>query len=240
MPGQAATAAEAELGDRARAFWLARVEADWRREYGFYHSDHVADVSAERYLALRHERGPFRYLSARVGEVVVRGDLGWVEVTYSAEFVEFPTVPARTQSIWDVWRHRDGAWYPLQDAERKLFPRRPLDRTPPAAAAALRGRVEDLWSARAQQDWALVYEYLEPDYRSAVPLAEFTARRALYRYSSHAVEWVEVIGNTGRVKVRFDRTLNDPTLHKLEAESASVVEEWSRIDGEWFRRPAGS
>src|SRR5438477_12958857 len=81
------------LKARASAFWDAQVRGDWATVYGFLPAEETAHTTREQFASFRKEKGPFRYLSAQVGQVTVAGDLGWVEVTNESQPQGYPTLP---------------------------------------------------------------------------------------------------------------------------------------------------
>ena len=118
-------AAEKSLTERAQTFWDARVKGDWSTVYRFLTQEEQVGVSAEKFVEIRKTRGPFAYRSAKIGEVTVAGNLGWVEIDYTAQVVGFPEMPARDVQIWDIWQKRNGQWYPIRKEEREQVPHLP-------------------------------------------------------------------------------------------------------------------
>ena len=225
---------------RARELWAAKVEDRWQVVFDLLPPEEQA-LAADRETFARYqkERGPFQYLSAEVGEVIVDGDTAWVAVKFSVKPRGYALKPNQIGK-WEVWIKRDD-WRPVTNTAEDQFPSRPPHARDTARDALLAARVEALWKLMARGDWGPVYEFLDPRYRAETTLEQHMARRAKYLYSSPAVKWVETQGPTGRVKIDFMRKLNDPTLTKLEFEERSAVEEWVEVDGQWFRntRPFG-
>ncbi len=229
--------ASQSLTERAQTFWDARVKGDWGAVYSFLSAEEKARFSKEEFVNYRKEQGPFRFHSAKIEDVAQTDDLGWVKVEYSIQSAVFADLPAENVQKWDIWQKRDGQWYPiLKKAYRKSVPQLPPKMRSAQEEASLAQRANELWKAKEKEDWVLIYRYLEPSFRENVPSEEFQKSKALSSYLSHSLEWVEVIGDQGRVKVTYTHKLNDPTLTKSEPEADEMIEEWIRVDGEWFRR----
>jgi hypothetical protein len=229
--------AKQSLTERAHIFWNARVKGDWDSVYNLLAAEDKAHFTSEEFVAHRKEKGPFRFLSAKLEDVAVAGDLGWVKVDYTIQSAVFPDVPARDVQGWDIWQQRDGQWYPiLKKAQRKRLPQLPPHMRPAEEEALLAQRANELWSAKEKEDWTLIYPYLEPAFRDKVSEEEFQKSNALSAYLSHTLEWVEVIGDRGRVKVVYTHTPNAPALTKLEPEPDVMIEQWVKVDGQWYRR----
>jgi hypothetical protein len=228
--------AKQSLTERAHTFWNARIKGDWDTVYGFLSADETERLTKEEFVRYRKEKGPFRFLSAKIEDVAVADDLGWVKVNYTIQSAVFPDVPAREVQAWHIWQKRNSQWYPiLKKAQREQLPQLPPQVRPAAEEASLAQRANELWSAKEKQDWALIYPYLEPAFREKVSEEELKKSKALYSYLSHSLEWVEVIGNHGRVKVAYSHTLNDPTLTKQEPQQDVMIEQWIKVDGQWYR-----
>lgn len=227
---------EEALKARADKFWKARVQEDWATVYHFLFLEEKDKETQEQFVAFRKEKGPFRYLSAEVGKAAVAGEIGWVELSYAARPSAYPEVPPEQVAMWEPWRLQEGQWYPVPPQQWEQLPKRPPHLRPAEEEAALTQRAHEFWQAREGQDWALIYHYLDPDYRAKISEKKFLTKKSLFAYSDHRLDWVEVTGNQGRVKVTYFRKLNDPTLYKLKPKEDSMVEEWVKVDGTWYRR----
>jgi mRNA-degrading endonuclease YafQ of YafQ-DinJ toxin-antitoxin module len=223
------------LEARARQFWEAEVKQDWGTVYDLSIPEERANATREQYVAFRREKGPFQYLTAQIGEVAVAGDIGWVQVAYDVRPLNYPEVKPHHIQIWDLWHKRD-TWYPVPKPQRDQFPKLPPHLRPADEEAALSKRAHDYWQAKETQDWQLIYQYLTPDHRAQVSLEQFLKKKALFSYFSHRLEWTEVItDNRGRVKVVYRRKLNDPSVSKLDPQEDRVIENWIKIDNQWYR-----
>lgn len=242
VPGWAAERYQA-LHEQATTLWNARVQADWATEYRLLAPEETHPATAEQFVAFRKTRGPWHFSSATVGAVAVADNLGWVEITYSARPSAYPQFPARTVQIWDVWQARQDRWYPVPATQRDMLPKLPPQRRPAQEEAVLRQRVEAFWTAREQQDMARLYQLLTPQFQQQVSLEALLQHRDPVTYLSHQVEWAEVDGDQGRVKVLVTYATHQAEQHQQESGQAArparqrlVLEEWIKADGQWHRR----
>ncbi|ABA57240.1 hypothetical protein [Nitrosococcus oceani] len=226
---------EAALKDRASVFWKARVQEDWATVYNFLPSETRSKTAKEQFVAFRQKKGPFRYLSSEIGKVAVAGDKGWVELHYTAQPYNYPEISPDRIEMWEPWQIREKQWYPVPPQLREQMPKLPPHLRPAEEEAALSRRADEFWKAKEAQNWDLIYRFLEPSYRAEVSKAEFLSKQSLFVYVTHRFEWVEVRGNQGRVNVVYSRKLNDPTLYKLQPEEDSMIAEWVKVDGVWYR-----
>jgi hypothetical protein len=225
----------ARLKARAQQFWDARVQDQWGTVFDLMPTEEQQVAGdRERFSAYQKEKGWFKYVSAQLGETVVDNDLGWVELTFTTALRLYPTMPPQTVTAWDVWRKTDD-WRPIPRATLDQYPTRPPSARPSDDEADLAKRVDGLWKARVAQDWAAVYEFLDPGYRKRVSKEEFLQRKSKYLTLSHRTEWIEVTRTQARSKVVFSQKLNDPTLYKLEPTDEVAFEPWVKVEGQWFR-----
>ena len=218
---------------RAARLWAAEVKNDWGTVYDLLTPGGRAGQTRDEYVANRRTVGPFHYPDAKVEEVFVGNDVAWVRVNYKFVLIAFPQVPPKPDQLWQVWK-KDGDWYATGPDERQLWPKLPPQLRPAADEAALTKRVNELWQAKVAQDFKGVYPYLVPEFRASVPRDEFLTRKAKYLYSMPRVEWAEVEGDAGHVKVVFASKLADPAASKMAPSENMVIEKWRRVNGEWF------
>jgi hypothetical protein len=240
LPFQAPYAAEAEavqgLLEQARVLWDARVSDDWAQVYRLLPPEEQAGTGESEFVELRTQRGPFEYTKAHVERVAVAGDTGWVRVNYRARPKEYAALPAQDVTTWRVWRRLDGTWHPVPQEKVQDFPQLPPQERPAEEEARLAQRTHGFWRAKEGQHWNTLSQYMEPDVRQKLIKQGSVDREALYKYLSHHLEWVEVIGDQGRVKVQFRFILNDPTLRKLQPQQKTIIEQWVKVDDQWYRR----
>lgn len=242
--GQGATDEAATLKGRAEKIWNARVQDQWDVVYDLMAlEEQQAAGDRDKWTAYNKEKGWFKYHTAKVGDAHVDKTVGWVDVVYTTGLRQYPTMPTQETKVWDLWlkNEESGEWRPAHKGQLALYPTRPPAVRPADEEAALWKRQDALWRAREAQDWAAIYEFMDPGYRAATPKENFLKRKSKYLYLRHKVEWVEVQGTTGRTKVFFEQKLNDPTLHKLEPSTEVGYEAWVKTGGEWYRfsKPEG-
>jgi len=223
------------LGERANTFWDARVRQDWGVLYEFLSPSERDQATKERFVSQSKAKAPFRYLSYHLGEVETAGDLGWVKTEFEAKAVKFDRLPSRRVSQWQVWQKSNAEWCPLADGRSELAPGLPPRLRPAAEEARLLKRADEFWEAREKQHWGVVYEYCDPGFRQRVPAEEFLQMKAMNLYLLHALEWAEVAGDRGRVRITYRYRSSDPGLAKLDPDEISVVEDWVKVDDEWYR-----
>jgi hypothetical protein len=221
------------LDAQAKRFWGAEVQQDWNAVYDLLTPGGREGATREEYAAYRKEQGPLHFVAAQIGEVTVAGDIGWVRVTYQFKFAKYPEVAVGQGDMWDLWRNTD-AWRPVPKEQRDQWPKRPPQERPAADEAALAARTDALWQAKAAQDWKTVYQYLPPAFRAQISLEEFLSRPPRNLYVSPRIEWTEVDGESGRVKVAFAAKPTDPAVSKMEPQNNSTIESWIKRDGQWY------
>jgi hypothetical protein len=241
LMGNLATAQEQPrevLEQQARAFWEARIKGDWATVYDILSPEEKGDLSREQFTTLYREKAPFHFHSAQVQEVAIEDEFGWVNVAYSVRPSSEPDYPPAHVQAWNPWQRQDGQWHPLPVDQRGQLPKLPPHLRRTDEEAALSQRVHAFWLAKEKQDWARIYQFLDPAFRKQTTESQFLQRKAYFEYLSHRLEWTEVIDDQGRIKVAYTSKLNDPTLTKLEPKEEIVIEEWVKVDGQWYRRTA--
>jgi hypothetical protein len=225
---------EEALRKRATDCWTARVSQDWKTLYACQDPALRATTTEEDFVGKR-DAGVVRYLSYELGPTEIEEGVGWSEVTYSYAITRDPTGRPTQLHTWEPWKQVDGQWYVMSPTERTNLPNTPPALRKSADARELRSRAEAYWKANTKQQWPKAYQYYDPDYRSAVPESQFVHEVAsLFEYPSARVEWAEADGDKGRVKVRYQARITDPSLSRLGVQDHEIVETWVRIDGTWF------
>ena len=225
---------QAGLRTEAEKFWEARVKGDWLVLYDYLPAAEMQQGSREEFAVWSKDNQPFQYVSYKLGTVETDANFGWVQVGYSAKLPKYPSLPAREMEIWQVWRKVGDGWKLVPQQQANDFPV-PIHRRNAAEEAVLAKRAEAYWQARAEQDLGRLYGYCDPAFRGRVSREEFLQKKARYLYLSHRIDWTEVVGDQGRVRVSYSYKPNDPSLSKLEAEQESTMEAWVKVDGEWYR-----
>jgi len=188
----------------------------------------------EEFLEWAKAKEPFHIVKWAIKESLVEGRFGWVRVNYSATLRRFPDLAEKETTSWQRWVLLDGRWYPVPQTELKNFPETPAIRDS-AAEVALRARFDQTWRARHERDWNTLYSLTDPRDHEAVSSEEFSQSESLFLYLDAVVDWVEVIGDRGRVRVTYTHKPNDPSLTKMRAQRASIIENWVRVNQRWYR-----
>lgn len=226
--------APADLQARATRYWEAKRAEDWTVLYDYLDPVDVAGSTADEYVAWAKEKEPFQIQSYQIQEVIPSGTMAWVHVTYRTTLRRFPNVDAQDAEQWQKWRVVDGRWYPVRSREVADYPEPPVKRDA-AAESELRERFLQTWKLRKERNWDELYTYTDPRDHSTVFPDEFASSEGAFEYLDLEILWVEVIGTDGRVRARYHHKVNDPNLTKLGARDIFVVENWVKVDGQWYR-----
>jgi len=224
----------ADLRSRALAYWEARRRQDWSTLYDYQDSETRSKVSLDQFATWSQSNEPLEVESYSLQSVETDGDLGWAHLRYTARPARFPNIEPRENDHWQKWRWVDNEWFPVPARELDAYPSAPSLRDA-AAEKKLRKRFEESWALRLNRDWHALYELGDPDDRSRVPELQFVSAEELIEYLDHTVDWVEVIGDRGRVRVGYLHRLADPSLTKLAPTTAYVIEPWIFRGGVWYR-----
>jgi hypothetical protein len=222
------------LQEQAKKLWEARVKNDGSVLYDYLSTAEKQQSSREEFSAWSKENAPFQYLSYHLGVVETDGNLGWVQVGFSVRPAKYPNLSPTELEVWQLWRKDGDAWRPVPQEQVNEYPA-PIHRRNAAQELSLARRAAAFWEARARQDHGGLYSLCDPTYRSRVSRDEFLQMKARYLYLSHRIDWTEVIGDQGRVRVTYTYKPSDPSLGKLEPKQETVVETWIQVDGEWYR-----
>lgn len=226
----------AALKQQAQRLWQARVQDDWGIVFDLLPPEEAAVTKRDDFVKYQSAQGPFRYLSAEVGDAFVDGTTGWVHVKYAVTARNFPGLAPTKLETWDIWQMRD-TWRPIVRDFIKTVPSRPPNVRPAEEESILATRVHAFWEAMKAQDRAAVWQFLSPAAQQQVNRQIFEDANAKYLYVSHEIEWVEVNDSEGRAKVVVGQKLNDPSLSKMEPQLSVMFESWVKQDGQWYRGP---
>jgi len=224
------------LKQRAGAIWNARVKEDWASVYRYLSPAEKNNSTQQQFVEARNTRGPFQFLAAELKDTAVDGDIGWVKVSYSVKPKMYTDATATQVENWDVWTKQNRQWYPVPAQLNDQFPRLPPEERSAEEEKYLAERFQDYWSARKTKDWEKIYQYLEPDYRQIVSQERFIKTIPPYAYLSHQLEWIEVIDNKARIKIAYTYKVDDPSLAKLPAKENEQIENWIKVDGQWYQQ----
>lgn len=229
-----------KLRTNAAEYWQAREAEDWAKLYEILSPEDLAGFSQQEFVKNKQQYEKLRYSAVKVQDVQVDGDYGWVDVSYRYSPKGYEGLPPKEARIWDVWRKENGVWRPLSPPRLMEAPKLPPTLRSRDEETVLARRIEQFWVAREAQDWAALYPLLEPAYRALQSEQEFLKMRAMYLYLSHKLEWTEVDkgSESGRAKINYTYKYNDPNVSKMAPQEDVAVEEWVKVNNEWFRRVA--
>lgn len=230
---------QAALAERARTLWDAKVAGDCHTVYLFESSRGLEGVTEEGFCDYFNNEEPFKVHSCTVQDVLVDGDMGWVQLEVTTSMRRFPAANPVTAQRWEKWHYVpdlvDGGkhWIPVPPDALEAYPDTPALRDA-AAEAELRARFDESWQARVDHDWTRLYDFIDPRDRPQIDPQVFADTHAMFEYLSCDVHWVQVKGDNGTVRVTVHHKLNDPSLTKLPPRDATVREEWVRYEGTWY------
>jgi len=233
--GRGGRAPEAELRSRVEAYWAAKQKEDWDALFEFQEPQIRRETKQDRFVAWSESEAPMRVHSFEVSQVQAEGEFGWAYVPYRASVRRFKDIPPRDVYTWQKWRLVDGEWYPVEREDLlPTIPEAPATRDA-GEEKRLRERYEQTWQARVRRDWERVYQFSDPRDHGIVDLDDFAESEALFEYIRHDVYWVQVIGDNGKIRVNYHHKVTDPSLTNLPSQDLVVVENWIKVDGEWYR-----
>lgn len=95
----------------------------------------------------------------------------------------------------------------------------------------LQTRVTGMMAERVAQDWAGVYEYLNPDYKIKVTKGNFVGMNREILYNDFAVESMVIApsGIDAVVKTKYDMSVMG-----FDVADHSETQNWKKIDGKWY------
>lgn len=226
-------ARSAGLRERVEKLWSARQAEDWRTVFTFEDPELQAASTPEEFESWSSENEPFKVVSFSVLGVEQQGDLGWAELDTKMGVRRFPTAPIRDIQRWETWHRLDGTWYPIPRGADDQYPVAP-SRRDADAEAALRARFAEAWKARKSADWKALFQMIEPQDRAQTDETSFALVQNKIKFLDADVEWVQVVGSAGVVRVDYKHRFNDPSLTKMTPRNLVVNEDWVLIDGTWY------
>jgi hypothetical protein len=231
---QAAQDEQKALKERATILWEARVKGDWATVFDYLSETEKKGGTKEQYVAFSKEKGPFRYLSYKLGDVDVEGDVGWVRTAYEIEPTRFPGLPPNKLDTWQVWENKDGKWFPIANEQQQDLPKLPPRLRPLKEESAVIARANEFWQAREKDDYKTVYQLCPPAFRAKVPAEEFLGKKALNTYVGHTIHWAEVAGDHAKLRVTILYRPNDPNLTKMDPAQETFLQEWIKVNNQWY------
>jgi hypothetical protein len=224
---------EQVLRERAEEAWKARLERDCKTTARFMDPKEYIIETPEKLVQICEE-DPFRYEKYRIGKVETDGNFGWIWVDYAVRAAEYVKEPAQEMSIVEKWRLVDGLWYPIASRIEETCPE-PRSKRDAAEEQRLRARFDQTWPLRLARDWKALYQLTDPKDRDRVPETQFVESESLIEYFEHEVDWVQVIGDRGELRVTYTNKLADPSMTKMNRRKINISEKWIKRDGEWYR-----
>ncbi len=217
----------------AGKIWTARVERDCKTVAQYLDpNEYVAETPEERIEIC--EKDPFRYTKYQFGEVEVEGQFGWVHVDYETKLAPYQAEPAQEVQAIEKWRITNRQWYPVAARIYETCPESPSVRNA-AEEKLLKERFETTWKMRLAKDWKSLYEMTDPKDRVKVSESAYAESEGLIEFYEHELEWAQVMGDVGEVRVTYNHRLADPNLSKLAPRKINLSEHWIKRNGEWYR-----
>lgn len=232
-PDTADSNPKAALLATANKVWKARADRDCKTVAQYLDPKEYVSESPEDRLKVC-EGDPFRYEKYRVGDVEVDGAFGWVQVQYAAKIAPYQAEPAQEIETTEKWRLLDGQWYPVASRIQETCPEPPAQRNA-ADEKRLRERFESTWKMRLARDWKELYQTTDPNDRSKVSESDYAESEGLISYFEYDLDWVQVIGDVGEVRVTYTNKLADPNMTKMNPRKINISEHWIKRNGEWYR-----
>ena len=84
-------------------------------------------------------------------------------------------------------------------------------------------------------DWHQLYGLTDPRDHQDITEEALAKDEALFEHLSRNVQWIEVVGDRGRVRALYDVKSNDESLTKMPIQSTELTEPWVKYDGQWYR-----
>lgn len=98
------------------------------------------------------------------------------------------------------------------------------------------------WASVSKADWIAAYDYLTPEQKQVLPLAQYLPNKANHEYSNPTVGVVvKIDGEQGYVRATALWTPHHPQLSQVKLEPGQsltqelkMIETWRWIDGDWL------
>jgi hypothetical protein len=221
-----------DLRERATALWTALASEDWKTRYALEEPRVQKEVPEEEYIRWCVEKEPFTYVSFHFFGVETEGDMGWVDVERALSVRKVGTAPT-SMRVWQKWRRVDGAWYPVPTKEVDYYPSAPSLRDLEAEQALAR-RFQEAWEQRKSGNCTDLYAFLDPRDLAGRSVEDFCKLVSEKQYLDYTVNWIEVIGNKGRIVGAYKSKINDPNLAKMPAALDPMNEHWVLHEDRWY------
>ncbi len=103
----------------------------------------------------------------------------------------------------------------------------------------LRSRAEQLWQAKASENWVAAFEYFEPATRATLNRDEFvkwSQENEPFRIQKFSIANVETREETGWVGLTYTSTIR--RFPGLQPHESVMWQKWRKTDGEWYPVPS--
>ncbi len=220
------------LRDRVDGLWKARVSGDCPTVQKFEDPRTPGGMHRDEYIKFCQEREPFLYKSYNVVDIQSDRDWGWVDVKYSSVIRGHENIPARESTLNERWQRYNKQWFLVPKDKQDRMPSTPKVRNM-KEEPKLQARFMQTWEARKANDWKKLYELLDPKDRETIPLKEYSEGEAKFDILKADLQWVEVIGEKGRVLVDYLAKPSDIKL--IDPINVPKFEDWILVNGEWYR-----
>lgn len=217
----------------AERVWTARRDRDCATVAKYLDPKEYANLNDEDRLAVC-DGDPFRYQRFSISKVEVEGGFGWVHLNYATKLVAFDKEDPQEVDTIEKWRLVDQQWYPVASRIQETCPETPSIRNS-AKEASLKARFEETWPLRVSQNWNALYEMVDPKDKGRVSQSDFVEAEGLIHYFAYELDWVQVIGEVGEVRVTYDNKLADPNMTRFPARKINLSEHYVLRNGVWYR-----
>ncbi len=221
------------LQARAHQLWTAKMHEDWDTVFLFEDPRTRENVDPAEFVAWCKTSEPFRVHSFDIGQALIDGEMGWVEIECRTSVTKFPNAPPQDVDRWEKWRKVDEQWYPVPRTELDAYPISPALRDI-EEEARLQARFEESWALRQARDWSGLFAMTDPYDRAGIQEDQFARAFQTVEFLSKEVQWVQVTCGEGIVRVAYQHKTTDPSLTKLPQRWTFVSERWVNRDGEWY------
>ncbi len=220
------------LREQATALWTALSQEDWKARYALEEPAVREQISEEDYVKWCVEKEPFKYVSFHFFGVEAEGDMGWVDIERALSVRKVGTPPT-SMRVWQKWRRVDGQWYPVPTKEVDYYPSAPSLRDR-QGEMELAKRFQAAWEQRKSGNCTDLYNFLDPRDLAGRSVEDFCKLVTEKQFLDYSVNWIEVVGDRGRIVGAFKTKVNDPNLSKIPVTLDPMSEYWVRHDNQWY------
>ena len=218
----------------AERFWAARVSEDWKVVYEHLPAKVRGEEGWEAWAEWAAAESPFIFEQADPGEVEAMDGFGWQSVAVRTRIRRFPQLEARELNRNDCWKKEDGRWVIVEDRkEKEKMPAKPSTRDL-LAEELVRDVHAIVNAAREARNFDRYWDHSDPDDREVVARERFDELHAEFGFFGATPLWIEVVGDSARVQHEILIKNLHPSLRKMDPQPAVLVEEYRKVDGNWY------